>query len=307
MIQLLFLLSATARAENIVDIASTTPGLEILAQAVVAADLAEALSGDGPFTVFAPTNSSFEMLLDQLDVGLENVSLSTLTDILTYHVASGIYNSSDLVEMDMLPTLLGKNLTLSYDGVDPMIYDETDVPATVIMADVIADNGVIHLIDKVLLPFTEDDEDEAAEPTIFEIANSTAGFEILTQAVVLAGLEDVLDGEGNYTVFAPTNASFLAALDALDFDSLEDIPVDSLRSILLYHVVPEVLMTADLEDDQEWDTALEGQKITIDEDDGEDYLQVEDSTSEDATIIASDIKASNGVIQVIDKVLIPES
>jgi uncharacterized surface protein with fasciclin (FAS1) repeats len=140
---------AEAPAEqNIVELAQATPDLSTLVTAVVAADLAETLSGDGPFTVFAPTNEAFEALpAGTLDDLLKPENKDQLTDVLTYHVVAGDVMSSDLTDGQEITTLQGDTLTVKItDGV------VTINGATVTTADVDASNGVVHIIDQVLLP-----------------------------------------------------------------------------------------------------------------------------------------------------------
>jgi uncharacterized surface protein with fasciclin (FAS1) repeats len=140
---------AEAPAEqNIVELAQATPDLSTLVTAVVAADLAETLSGDGPFTAFAPTNEAFEALpAGTLDDLLKPENKDQLTDVLTYHVVAGDVMSSDLTDGQEITTLQGDTLTVKItDGV------VTINGATVTTADVDASNGVVHVIDQVLLP-----------------------------------------------------------------------------------------------------------------------------------------------------------
>uniref|UniRef100_A0A7S4DYM2 FAS1 domain-containing protein n=2 Tax=Lotharella globosa TaxID=91324 RepID=A0A7S4DYM2_9EUKA len=295
MLQLLFLLSASTQAQTVVDVVSETPGLELLTEAVVAADLVDTLSGEGPFTVFAPTNASFETLLYQLGAeSLDNVSISDLTDILTYHVSPKEAYDTDLMDMDMVPTVFGKDLTIEVDGDMLSIYDETELAAMVTIANLNATNGVVHVIDKVLL----------SDPTVYQVMSTTPGLEIVSEAVGAAGLIPTLSEEGPFTVFAPTNESFAAVLEDLDVGGIEEIPEETVRSILLYHVVPGVAAnSSSLTDGQELETALEGKTLEIDLD---DEVQIEDDTDDQATVVSPDLEGSNGIVHVIDKVLIPD-
>lgn len=134
---------------NIVELAQQTDDLSILVSAVVKAGLVETLSGDGPFTVFAPTNAAFEALLAELGITADELlAREDLADILTYHVVSAEALSSSLSDGQMVTTVQGGNLTITLeDGGVVKIND-----AQVITADVAASNGVVHIIDKVLLP-----------------------------------------------------------------------------------------------------------------------------------------------------------
>lgn len=135
-------------AGNIVDVAADTPDLSTLVEAVTAAGLAETLQGEGPFTVFAPTNAAFDALpAGELDRLLEPANKEELANILTYHVVEGEVMSSDLTDGQKAKTLEGGTLTVTINGKTVKIND-----ATVATADVPASNGVVHVIDQVLLP-----------------------------------------------------------------------------------------------------------------------------------------------------------
>ncbi|MCU0481102.1 MAG: fasciclin domain-containing protein, partial [Anaerolineae bacterium] len=142
---------ATAEVSNVVETAAATSDFSVLVQAVEAAGLVEALSADGPFTIFAPTDAAFTTLLETLGLTAEELLANTelLTGVLTYHVVAGSLNAADLTNGQTLTTLAGLDLTVTIDGSTVMIND-----ATVVSADVAASNGVIHVIDKVLLPAT---------------------------------------------------------------------------------------------------------------------------------------------------------
>lgn len=145
--------STTAPAEpgTIVEVASSTDGFSTLVAAVEAAGLVETLSGDGPFTVFAPTDDAFAATLDALGLTTDELLADTdaLTSILTYHVVAGEVPSSDVVALDgqSVETVSGAPVDITVDGDTVMVGD-----ATVTAVDVEAGNGVIHVIDSVLLP-----------------------------------------------------------------------------------------------------------------------------------------------------------
>ena len=135
-------------AGNIVDVAADTPDLSTLVEAVTAAGLAETLQGEGPFTVFAPTNAAFDALpAGELDRLLEPANKEELANILKYHVVEGEVMSTDLTNGQKAETLEGGTLTVTINGKTVKIND-----ATVATADVPASNGVVHVIDQVLLP-----------------------------------------------------------------------------------------------------------------------------------------------------------
>jgi uncharacterized surface protein with fasciclin (FAS1) repeats len=136
-----------AAAGDIVAVAQETPDLSTLVTAVTAADLAETLQGDGPFTVFAPTNDAFASIQDTVDTLLEPENKDDLTNVLTYHVVPGTYAAADLTDGQELTTVQGEKLPVTVDGDVVKVGD-----ATVAQADVQASNGTVHVIDTVLVP-----------------------------------------------------------------------------------------------------------------------------------------------------------
>lgn len=274
---------------NIVEKAiSFDPEFSILVEAVVKADLAGALSGEGPFTVFAPTNAAFESLFLTLGVGgVADLTAEQLTPILLYHVVSGSVYSTDLAN-GFVPTLNGAAVEVDLtSGV--MIND-----ANVAIPDVAASNGVIHAIDQVLLP---------PSMNIVEKAQSLAPeFSILVDAVIKAGLTNTLATGGPFTVFAPTNQAFLDLLDELgpDVNSLDDIPVETLTNVLLYHVVEGRVYSSDLESGTV--TTLNG-TFNLDL----STLKITDANTRESGLVPSllNVQTTNGVIHVIDKVILP--
>ena len=160
------------------------------------AGLVDTLSGDGPFTVFAPTDQAFaDAGIDLADFN-DNESNQTLVEILTYHVISGEVLSTDLSDGMVVETLNGENVTIGV-GDDVTVND-----ATVTQPDLVSSNGVIHVIDKVLMP-----PEEGPEYSTF--AASTTVHNTLVDAIIQAGLLYTLSGDGPYTVFAPTDQAFI--------------------------------------------------------------------------------------------------
>lgn len=141
--------AAPAEAGTIVEVAQATPELSTLVTAVTAADLAGTLGEPGPYTVFAPTNDAFAEIQSTVDTLLEPENKDDLTEVLTYHVVPGTYKAADLEDGQELTTVQGEKLTVSIDGETVKVGD-----ATVAQADVEAANGVVHVIDKVLVPPT---------------------------------------------------------------------------------------------------------------------------------------------------------
>jgi transforming growth factor-beta-induced protein len=287
---------APAEPQTIVDIAVADGRFTTLVAAVQAAGLAETLSGDGPFTVFAPTDDAFAALpAGTLDELLKPENKQQLTDILLYHVVPGKVMAADVTGLDgkMADTALeGKQIGIKVDMGSVYLNENTKV----IITDIEASNGVIHVIDTVLLPAS----DEAAMETkdIVDTAVADGRFTTLVAAVQAAGLAETLKGEGPFTVFAPTDEAF-AALPAGTLDSLL-LPENKqqLTDILLYHVVSGNVMASDVVGLTSAPTVL-GKDITVKVQDGKVYL------NDNVQVIITDIETSNGVIHVLDAVLLP--
>ena len=272
--------------QSIVDIAVGNPDFSTLVAALQAAELVDALSGEGPFTVFAPTNDAFAALPEgTLDSLLLPENKQALTDILLYHVVSGNVLAADVVNLTEAETLLGKNVNISVDMGSVMINE-----ANVVATDIIGSNGVIHVIDSVILP-------PADLADIVDTAVADGRFTTLAAALGAAELVETLKGEGPFTVFAPTDDAF-AKLPAGTVESLL-LPENKqqLTDILLYHVVAGKVMAEDVVTLTEAETVL-GQNVTIKVEDGKVFIN-------DAEVIITDIETSNGVIHVIDTVLLP--
>ncbi len=276
---------------DIVDTAVADGRFQTLVAAVTAAGLVDTLKGEGPFTVFAPTDDAFAKLPEgTVESLLLPENKQALTDILLYHVISGKVMAADVVNLESATTVLGKDVAIKVDMGNVYIND-----AQVIITDIETSNGVIHVIDSVILPPAE----EAAAPgTIVDIAIADGRFNTLVAAVTAAELVDTLNGEGPFTVFAPTDDAF-AALPAGTLDSLL-LPENKqqLTDILLYHVVSGKVMAADVVGLSSAPTVL-GKDITIKVEDGKVFL------NDTVQVIITDIEASNGVIHVIDAVLLP--
>lgn len=273
--------AGTARAEagkDIVDTAVSAGSFNTLATALKAADLVDALKGPGPFTVFAPTDEAFAKLpKGVLDNLLKNKE--QLRAVLMLHVVSGCAKSGEVVKLTSAKTLLGQSLPIDTSkGV-------RIGSATVTKTDIGCTNGVIHVIDAVLLPRND----------IIETARNAGSFKTLLAAIEAAGLTDTLRSEGPFTVFAPTDDAFAA----LPKGALENLLKDKkkLTSVLTYHVVPGKVMAKDVVKLKEAKT-VQGQNVKIDASSG---VKVDD-----ARVIKPDVAAENGVIHVIDAVILPQ-
>ncbi len=267
---------------DIVDTAIAAGTFETLVAAVQAAGLEETLRGEGPFTVFAPTDDAFDALPEgTVATLLMEENRDMLRDILLFHVVPGLFDAEAVLAAAALETALGIEVTVDAGTV-------TIGGAGIVTTDIMASNGIIHVIDAVILP--PDDEPEA---DIVDTAIAAGTFETLVAAVQAADLVDTLRGEGTFTVFAPNDDAF-DALPAGTVDMLlmpENIGM--LTDILLYHVVPGAFDAAAVTASAQLETAL-GVTAPID-----------GASIDGANIIATDIMASNGIIHVIDAVIMP--
>lgn len=274
---------------TIVDVAVADGRFTTLVAAVTAAGLAETLSGEGPFTVFAPTDDAFAKLpAGTLDELLKPENKQALTDILLYHVVAGSIKAADVASLSEAETVLGEKVSVKVEDGKVFIND-----AEVVITDVEASNGVIHVIDSVILPPADE---EAMD--IVDTAIADGRFTTLVAAVEAAGLVETLKGEGPFTVFAPTDEAF-AKLPAGTLDELlKPESKQALTDILLYHVMAGKVMAADVSDGLIADSAL-GTSLFFKLDMGNAYVN-------EAQIVITDINTSNGVIHVIDTVILPK-
>jgi transforming growth factor-beta-induced protein len=282
-------------ASDIVDVAVAAGAFPTLVAALGAADLVDTLKGDGPFTVFAPTEEAFAELLAALGVTAGELLANTelLTSVLLHHVVPGKVMSADLAGASdlMVTTVQGGEVSVT-EYMGSVTIDE----ATVVTADIEASNGVIHVIDKVLLPVVE----EPVASDIVDVAVAAGAFPTLVAALGAADLVDTLKGDGPFTVFAPTEEAFAELLAALGVTAGELLAnTELLTSVLLHHVVPGKVMSADLAGASDlMVTTVQGGEVSVTE-----YMG--SVTIDEATVVTADIEASNGVIHVIDKVLLP--
>lgn len=278
---------------NIVQIAQADARFSILAEAVVAADLADELSAPGPLTVFAPTNDAFAALLTELGLTKEQLLADKplLIAVLQYHVIAGKVAKADVPLGKAISPLAGGIFKVDSVGADLVITDGRNRTSKIVLTDIPAANGVIHAIDKVILP---------ADKNIVETAIATPAFSILVDAVVAAGLADTLSGPGPFTVFAPTDDAFAALLTELGVTK-DELLADTalLTQVLTYHVVPGRVLKADVPIDTDI-TTVQGETFTVGA-----TLAITDQRDRTSNITATDVLTSNGVIHVIDKVILP--
>lgn len=296
----------TPLEKTIIEVADEDGRFTTLVAALNAAGLDETLNGEGEYTVFAPTDDAFAALPEGTIASLLGDPQGPLTDILLYHVLEGILPAETVLTLDSATTINGEELSITVN--DDQIFLNNEVQ--VIITNIPASNGIVHVIDGVLLPpgiaeardveddIADESEMEEALPSIAEIAAADGRFSTLVAALDAAGLVETLSTEGEYTVFAPTDEAFAALPEGL-VDALLADPQGALSDVLLYHVVgtvvpAETVVTLDSA------ITLNGEQISFTIVDGEVFL------NENAKVIITDIMASNGIIHVIDAVLIPQ-
>jgi len=272
---------------NIVEVAQNAGSFTTLLAAAEAAGLADTLATDGPFTVFAPTDAAFADALNLLGISAADLLAdeALLTEILLYHVVSGQVTAAEVVELDKATTVQGSDINITV-GAGGVTLNGT---ANVILTDIFASNGVVHVIDGVLFP----------PDNIMGTISKNYYMSTLKAALEAASLDSALLGKGPFTVFVPTDAAFadlLAALDVTADELLADTAL--LTDVLLYHVVAGKVTAADVVQLSSART-LNGASISIDVRDGAVFL------NDDVLVTQPDLIASNGVIHVIDGVLLP--
>jgi transforming growth factor-beta-induced protein len=265
---------------DIVDVA-TIRGFSSLVSAVATAGLVDAVRGNGAgqgITVFAPTNAAF----DALGALPGNPELS---QVLTYHVVAGRALAASLSDNQMLTTLQGGTVRFR---TNPTRLEGIGNTVNITATDIVAKNGVIHVIDAVLLPTAP------VTQNIVELASTTPELSTLVTAIGAANLGGTLSGAGPFTVFAPVNSAFAAVPADVLQRLLETGNVDILSKVLRYHVVPGRVLAADLTEGQTV-TTVEGTTLRI--------TLAGGARVNDARITATDIQATNGVVHLIDGVL----
>jgi transforming growth factor-beta-induced protein len=287
---------------DIVELAQDRGGFSALLAAAQKAGLAEALGDDSAsLTVFAPTDAAFGALATQLGFADATAMVaalppSALASILSYHVLPSEKKAAALVAggatQATIYTFDGSAATLALDTSSSVkITDAALTSATVTTADLDARNGVIHAIDKVLVP--------PGVLNVVQMAQVNPAFSSLVGAVTQAGLAGALSGAGPFTVFAPVNDAFAAIAGVA-----AGLTVPQLQTVLTYHVVAGSVLSSAIPFGAPI-TTVAGQPITITAGTAPTIATITDTTATPAKIVAVDVRASNGVIHVIDKVLLP--
>lgn len=289
---------------NVVE-AATSAGLTTLLEAVTAADLGQTLLDAEAITVFAPTNDAFGNALEAF--GVSNLSqlvaklggLENLQKVLGFHVVPAVAFSSDLAATNTFPTLGGEDIIVESNGDGVTVTDALGNVFNVITPDVAIENGVVHVIDGVLLPTID-------FPNVVEAATA-AELITLLDSVTATGLGSALLEQEAMTVFAPTNQAFVDLLDALELSSLEGLiealGAEAVAKVLQFHVVPATAFSFDLAEGDQMVPTLAGEMLTVNR--TGNAVTVTDVAGNTYNVIVADVAIENGVVHVIDGVVFP--
>jgi len=269
---------------DIVDTAVGAGSFKTLVAAIQAAGLVDTLKGDGPFTVFAPTDEAFAKLpKGTVERLLKPENKAKLQAILTYHVIAGKVKSADVVRLTGAKTVQGQQVDIKVADGKVMVDG-----ANVVKTDIETSNGVIHVIDSVILP---------ADKDIVDTAVGAGSFKTLVAAVKAAGLADTLKGKGPFTVFAPTDDAFAKLPEGTIANLLKPENKDQLVAILTYHVVAGKVLASDVMKISSA-TTVNGKSAAV-------KVSTAGVMIDSTYVLATDIETSNGVIHVIDSVILP--
>ncbi|MFT7442678.1 MAG: putative surface protein with fasciclin (FAS1) repeats [Maribacter sp.] len=289
----------TIETNTIVDVAVNN-NLTSLVAAATRADLASILSSSGSYTIFAPTNDAFQALLDSNPAWntINDIPVATLRAVLLFHVLETEVKSTDLSDTYVNTLSVGPNeeqLSLQIEVTSGVTFNGN---ATPIAVDVQASNGIVHVINKVMLP-----------PNVVTLALNNDGFTSLVSALTdtrhSTDFVSILNADGPFTVFAPTNAAFQALLDSNSaWNTLADVPIATLDAVLKYHVVNGL----NVQSDQLTNGVISviGGSITVDLSNG---AQIKTTSNQTVNILVgaatNDVQGTNGIIHAIDTVLLP--
>ncbi|TDQ18567.1 transforming growth factor-beta-induced protein [Algoriphagus boseongensis] len=285
--------------------AAQSAGLTTLLDAVTAAGLGNTLLNAQAMTVFAPNNGAFAAALQAYKVSnLDQLvakigGIKNLQTVLGFHVVPAVAFSSDLAPTNTFTTLAGQQLTVTKTASGVTVRDALGNTSNVVAADVAIKNGVVHVIDKVLLP-------TITLPNVVEAATA-ANLTTLLQAVTAAGLGNTLLNQQAMTVFAPTNAAFTKLLSDLKLNSLQELintlGVSAVTKVLGFHVVPATAFSFDLAQGSQMVPTLAGEMLTVTR--NGNNVTVTDKAGNTFNVVTADVAIKNGVVHVINGVLLP--
>jgi uncharacterized surface protein with fasciclin (FAS1) repeats len=277
------------RPPNIVEVAKTHPDTWVFVRALRAANMVTSLSGTGPFTLFAPTDAAFEKLLTKLGMSMDAfLGARDLKQILMYHILPQTLNTSCLTEAGTVRSRQGATafvMTHQLKGRNMVKVND----AWVIESDNLASNGMVHIIDEVLLP-----------PSVYDLAMTQPTTSILADALQATNLAKDLHRSGPFTVFAPTNGAFGSFIANFNASKEQLLQFTELPDILQFHVVSgQRYLSTDLTQNMSL-ASLQGRGLKVE-------IRGEDVLVQGAKIVSSDIIASNGVVHLIDRVMLPDN
>ena len=291
---------------SIVDIASQTESLSTLVAALQATGLDAALTGEGPYTVLAPTNDAFDALLVSLNAtSLDDIPVDVLTNVLLNHVIAAEVESSSLTNgyasTQAISTASGTNMSIYINTDNGVTFNGV---SNVTAADIAASNGVVHIVDSVI-----------GLPSVVTFALADPNFDILVQALTREDLTQDFVGllstpvgsPSPFTVFAPINSGFVNLLAELGVESLAEIPEETLAAVLSYHVVAEAnQLSMNLSEGMEFTTVQGGNlQFGYADNGGMELGVLTDNGGRTSNIVAVDVQADNGIIHAIDTVVLP--
>lgn len=272
-----------AASKDIVDTAVGAGSFNTLVAAVKAAGLVDTLKSDGPFTVFAPTDDAFAALPKGTVEGLLQ-DKRALTKVLTYHVVPGRVMAKDVVNLKFADTVQGQAVRITTQNEGVQIDG-----ANVVRADIETSNGIIHVIDRVILPRKD----------IVDTAVDAGAFKTLVTAVKAADLVKTLKSKGPFTVFAPVDSAFAA----LPKGTVEGLLKDKakLTAVLTYHVIPSRVLSSDLAIGAVDVKTVQGTTVRVEKKrDGSVFV-------DGARVTTADVLTGNGIIHIIDRVILPSA
>lgn len=279
-------------SKDIVDTAVSAGSFKTLVTAVKAAGLVDTLKGKGPFTVFAPTDEAFAKLPEGTVENLLKPENKKQLQSILYHVVSGKVPASEVVKIKNANTVQGQKVAINVKDGKVKVDN-----ANVVKTDIMTSNGIIHVIDAVILPKEKSEESQTSTPDIVETAVAAGSFNTLAKALEAGDLIGTLKGKGPFTVFAPTDEAFAKLPKETLANLLKPENQKQLQGILTYHVVSGEVMAADVVKLNAAKT-VNGKQVSIKVDNGKVMIN-------NANVVKTDIKTSNGVIHVIDAVLLP--
>jgi uncharacterized surface protein with fasciclin (FAS1) repeats len=304
--------TTTASCQSIPALASSVANLSTLVGLLTNHSLVDALSAPGPFTVFAPTNAAF----DAASSVIATLTYDQITDVLLYHVVGNTSAmAADLTVDEKLATLFAPH-DLTVATIAPTVTIQPDgtgaADATVTGPNNVACNGVVHIIDAVLVPdltaptptpgnattTAPATTTAAATMNIVELAQSVPSLSTLVTLLVQQNLTDVLSGPGPFTVFAPNDDAFTAAADIT-----ATLTSGQLTEVLTYHVVGAEALAADLTKDESLTTLFTPHDLTVAT--IAPNVTIHPDGGADATVITPNVMATNGVVHVVNAVLVP--